>query len=102
MRTFKEAFDASHLLDHLGKLGVLGQQLLDISGDNSRPPSHPLDPVRLLTEQLGPIFTVQLWRVQTGKPVRLARYKYAQIYDKESENVQISRTARRTGYFLVD
>lgn len=64
MRTFKEAFDASHLLDHLGKLGVLGQQLLDISGDNSRTPSHPLDPVRLLTEQLGSIFTVQLWRVR--------------------------------------
>lgn len=86
MCTFKEAFDASHLLDHLGKLGVLGQQLLDISGDNSRPPSYPLDPVRLLTEQLGPIFTVQLWRERTEKSVRLARYKDAQVYE-ESEDV---------------
>lgn len=60
--TFEEAFDAAHLLDHLSKLGVLRQQLLDVSGGHSRPTSYSLDSVWLLTEQLGAVFTVQLWK----------------------------------------
>lgn len=58
--TFKEAFDAAHLLDHLSKLGVLRKQLLDVSGGHSRPTGYSLDSVWLLTKQLGTIFTVQL------------------------------------------
>lgn len=58
--TFKEAFDAAHLLDHLSKLGVLCKQLLDVSGGHSRASSYSLDSVWLLTKQLGTIFTVQL------------------------------------------
>lgn len=60
--TFEQSLDAAHLLDHLGELGVLSQQLLDVSGGDSGPPGHPLDPVGLLTEQLSSIFTVQFLR----------------------------------------
>lgn len=58
--TFKEPFDASHLLDHLSKLGVLSEELLDVSGGHPWASGHPLDPVGLLTEQLCSVFAVQL------------------------------------------
>lgn len=32
--TFEKSLDAPHLLDHLGELCVLGEQLLDIPGGN--------------------------------------------------------------------
>lgn len=57
--TFKQAFNASHLLDHLGKLCVLCEQLLYIPGSHSRSPGHSLDAVRLFTEELGTIFVVK-------------------------------------------
>lgn len=33
--TFEEPLDATHLLDHLSKLCILGEQLLDIPGCDS-------------------------------------------------------------------
>lgn len=59
--TFKQAFDASHFLDHLRKLCVLGEQLLYIPGSHSRSPGHSLDAVRLFTEELGAILVVEFW-----------------------------------------
>lgn len=34
-QTFEEPLDATHLLDHLSKLGILGEQLLDVPGGDS-------------------------------------------------------------------
>ncbi|KAJ4918447.1 hypothetical protein JOQ06_000757 [Pogonophryne albipinna] len=58
--TFEEPLDAPHLLHHLGELGVLREELLHVSHGNPRAPSHPLDPVGGLTEELRPVLTVQL------------------------------------------
>lgn len=66
-RTFEQAFDAPHLLHHLGELGVLSEQLLDVSGGHAGPPGHSLDPVGLPAEQLGSVFTVQFCRGQKGE-----------------------------------
>jgi len=38
--TFEKAFDSTHLLHHLGKLGVLRQQLIDCGAGDAGAASH--------------------------------------------------------------
>ena len=65
VHTFKESLDSSHLLHHLSKLCVLGEQFLNFPLAGTRPPGHPAGSPRLLSEQLGPLRVIQLcegWR----------------------------------------
>ena len=57
----EESFNASHLFNHLSKLSVLLEQFLDHGVRSARSHGHSCHPAGLPREQLGSLWTVQLW-----------------------------------------
>ena len=57
--TFEKAFDSTHLLHHLSKLGVLREQLVDSGTGHASATSNPRHSAGLTREQLGAFVAVQ-------------------------------------------
>ena len=56
----EEALHSTHLFHHLSKLGVLGEELLNLPHTGARPPGHTHCTARLLAKQLRPLGMIQL------------------------------------------
>ena len=56
----EESLHSTHLLHHLSKLGVLGEELLNLPHTGARPPGHTHCTTRLLAKQLRPLRVIQL------------------------------------------
>lgn len=57
--TFEQALYSTHFLDHLGKLGVLGEQILYILDGDAGASGHAIHSRRLPGEQLRSLQAVQ-------------------------------------------